>query len=87
MLILKYVDLTPDRPELKGATDHIRETVGQVDGVRFLGLYTSLSQGVVVAVLEVQRFEEYLTWLGLCPPPPAVRASHEVLLPLVADAN
>lgn len=87
MIILKYVDLTPDRSELEGAADHIQETVAQVNGVRFLGLYTSLTQGVVVGVLEAQRFEDYLAWLHLCPPPPGVRVSHEVLLPFNPDVN
>jgi len=81
MLILKYVELTPDRPELKAADDHIRRTAAQVDGVRFMGLYTSLIRGVAVAVLEAPNLEAYLAWLRLCPPPPGVRATHEILLP------
>lgn len=87
MIILKYVDLTPERPELKRAADHIQETVAQTDGIRFLGLYTSLTQRVVVAMLEAQRFEDYLAWLHLCLPPPGVRASHEVLPPFNPEVN
>lgn len=80
MLIIKYVHFAPSREELPGLLDHITATAAQVEGLTFRGLYSSAVHGHVALLLDAERFEDYLAWLRLCPPPPGVAASHEVLL-------
>jgi hypothetical protein len=83
MLILKYIDFAEPRSEqVRSLLQSAKQRLAQVEGLEFRGFYSSLQRGGYVFLLETDDFARYLEWLKLCPPPPGVAASHEVLLTL-----
>ena len=79
MLILKYIDLQPSSEQYQQIAESVTATAKQVSGLQLVGIYNSAGKGGVVVVLRAGSLEAYLDWLRLCPPPPGVKAFHEIL--------
>lgn len=75
MLILKYVECAPTSDILR----HVKHTTSEVKGVELKGLYIPSTKGNFVLLLEAESYGRYLEWLKICPPPPGVNATEEIL--------